>query len=88
MKKFLFNSVIRKQQPKGIFIEAICKSCYRHLSISIIIIGNGTAKKYFCYDNIFKIKIRISMFFLVLSYGISTTLLQKRSSTKTAKTLE
>ena len=49
MKKFSFNSVIRKQQPKGVFIEAIWKSWHRHLSISIVI-GIGIAKKveYLC----------------------------------------
>ena len=46
MKKFSFNSIIRKQQPKGVFIEAIWKSWHRHLSISIAI-GNGIAKKIF-----------------------------------------
>ena len=69
MKKFSFNSVIRKQQPKVIFIEAIWKSWHRNLSISTII-SNGIAEK----------KKRIFMFFLVFSYGISTTLLQILSS--------
>ena len=46
MKKFSFNSIIRKQQPKNVFIEAIWKSWHRHLSISIAI-GNGIAKKIF-----------------------------------------
>ena len=44
MRKFSFNSIIRKQQPKYVFIEAIWKSWHRHLSISIVI-GNGIAKK-------------------------------------------
>ena len=48
MKKFSFNSIIRKQQPKGVFIEAIWKSWHRHLSISIVI-GNGIAKKNFFF---------------------------------------
>ena len=54
MKKFSFNSVIRKQQPKGVFIESIWTSCHQHLSISIVI-GIGIAKKlfkkieYLCY---------------------------------------
>ena len=49
MKEFSFNSIIRKQQPKGVFIEAIWKSWHRHLSISIVI-GIGIAKKveYLC----------------------------------------
>ena len=49
MKKFSFNSVIRKQQPKFVFVEAIWKSWHRHLSISIVI-GIGIAKKveYLC----------------------------------------
>ena len=46
MKKFSFNWIIRKQQPKGVFIEAIGKSWHRHLSISIVI-GNGIVKKLF-----------------------------------------
>ena len=44
MKKLSFISIIRKQQPKSVFIEAICKSWYRDLSISIVI-GNGIVKK-------------------------------------------
>ena len=44
MKKFSFNSIIRKQQPKVLFSEAIWKSWHRHLSI---IIGNGITKKVF-----------------------------------------
>ena len=49
MKKFSFNSIIGKQQPKVLFIEAIWKSWHRHLSISIVI-GIGIAKKveYLC----------------------------------------
>ena len=46
MKKFLFNSIIRKQQPKGVFIKAIWKSWHRYLSISITI-EYGVAKKIF-----------------------------------------
>ena len=46
MKKFSFSSIIRKQQPKGVFIEAIWKYWHRHLSISIVI-GIGIAKKLF-----------------------------------------
>ena len=45
MKKFSFNSVIRKQQPKFVFVEAIWKSWHRHLSISIVI-GIGIAKTF------------------------------------------
>ena len=77
MKKFSFNSIIRKQQPKGVFIEAIWKSWHRHLSISIVI---GIAKKLVLPWEFFFKKSRIFMFFLVLSYGISTTLLQILSS--------
>ena len=44
MKKFSFNSIIRKQQPKDVFIEAIWKSWHRHLSMSIVI-GIDIAKK-------------------------------------------
>ena len=46
MKKFSFNSIIRKQQPKGVFIETIWKSWHRYLSIRIAI-GNGVAKEIF-----------------------------------------
>ena len=52
MKKFSFNSIIRKQQSKGAFIEAIWKSWHRHLSISIVI-TIGIAKKLFCHQNFF-----------------------------------
>ena len=52
MKKFSFNSIIRKQQPKGVFIEAIWKSWHRHLSISIVI-GIGIAKKLFLPSEFF-----------------------------------
>ena len=52
MKKFSFNSIVRKQQSKGAFIEAIWKSWHRHLSISIVIII-GIAKKLFCHQNFF-----------------------------------
>ena len=52
MKKFSFNSIVRKQQWKGAFIEAIWKSWHRHLSISIVI-GIGIAKKLFCHQNFF-----------------------------------
>ena len=56
MKKFSFNSIIRKQQPKVIFIETIWKSWHRHLSISIVI-GNDIAKKLFLRtDFVFKKK--------------------------------
>ena len=49
MKKLSCNSIIRKHQLKGVFIEAIWKSWHRHLSISIVI-SNGIAKKleYLC----------------------------------------
>ena len=79
MKEFSFNSIIRKQQPKSVFIEAVWKSWHRHLGISIVI-GNGIAKKHFCHENCFFFLIRIFMFFPVLSYGISTLLLQILSS--------
>ena len=52
MKKFPFNSIIRKQQLKVLFIEAICKSWHRHLRISVVI-GNGVAKKIFLPKYIF-----------------------------------
>ena len=87
MKKFSFNSIIRKQQPKGVFIEAFWKSWHRHLNISIVTgigIGIGTAKNLFLPSEIF-FKKQNTMFFLVLSYSkvrnflgysVSTTLLQ------------
>ena len=74
MKKFSFSSIIRKQQPKGVSIEAIWKSWHRHSSISITI-SIGNAKNVFVPSEFF-LKNRIFMFFLVLSYGISTTLLE------------
>ena len=75
MKKFSFNSIIRKRQPKDVFIEAIWKSWHRHLSISIVI-SISIAKKLFLPPEIFFKKSRKFMFFLVLSYGVSTPLLQ------------
>ena len=66
MKKSSFNSIIRKQQPKGVFIKAIWKSWQRHLSISIVI-GNGIAKKiYFCHENLFFFKVKYLCSFLCL----------------------
>ena len=77
MKKFSFNSIIRKQQPKSFFIEVIWKSWHRHLSISIAIGIDITKKKIiFVIRFFFKKKDWIFVFFLVLSYGMSTTLLQ------------
>ena len=76
MKKFSFNSIIRKQQPKGVFIKAIWKSWHRHhLSISMVI---GIARKFFLPSEFFffQKESRMFMFFLVLSYGISIILLQ------------
>ena len=68
MKKFSFNWIIRKQQPKVLFIEAIWKYWHRHLSISIVI-----AEKIFLPLGFFLFKkSKIFMFFLVLSYGISS----------------
>ena len=57
---------------------AIWKSRHRHFGISIVIeivIGIDIAKKKFCLQNVFS-KNRTFMLFLVLSYDISTTLLQ------------
>ena len=79
MKKFLFNSIISKQPPKGIFIETIWESRHHHLHISILIgigIDIGIAKILFLPSEFSFLKNRILMFFPVLSYGISTTLLQ------------
>ena len=83
MKFFSFNSDIRKQPPKGVFIEAIWKSRDGHLGVSITIgisIGINMAKKLFlCSEFFFFLvfwKNKIFMFVYMLSYGISTTLLQ------------
>ena len=66
MKKFSFNSIIRKQQPKDVFIEAIWKSWHRHLSISIVI-GNGIAKKLFLPSGFFfKVEYLCSFLCLVM----------------------
>ena len=78
MKKISFNSNTRKQQPKGVFIEAIWNSWHRHLSISIVI-GIGIGKKCIFAFRIFFKKIEYLVFF-VLSYGVNTTLLQIRIS--------
>ena len=77
MKKYSFNSIITKQPPKGVYWGYLEISTL-DLSISIVTeagIGIGIAKSLFltselCFEN------RIFMFFLVPSYGISTTLLQ------------
>ena len=67
MKKLSFNSIIRKQQPKRVFIEAFWESWHRHLSISI---GNGIATKLFCHQNFFfffkKVKYLYSSLCLVM----------------------
>ena len=81
MKKYSFNSIITKQPPKGVYWGYLDISTL-DLSISIVTeagIGIGIAKSLFltselCFEN------RIFMFFLVPSYGISTTLLQILSS--------
>ena len=65
MKKFSFNSIIKEQQPKGVFIEAIWKSWHRHLSISIVI-GIGIAKKLFLPSEFFLKKIEYLCYFLCL----------------------
>ena len=66
MKKFSLNSITRKQQPKGVFIEAIWKSCHRHLSISIVI-GIGIAKNIFLPSEFFLKKIEYLCYFLCLT---------------------
>ena len=68
------NSIIRKQPPKCVFIEAIWKSWHRHLSISIVIgisIGIGIAKTVI-FAFLFFLD-RTFMSYPYLSYGISTT---------------
>ena len=71
MKKFSFNSFIRKQRPKGAFIEAI----YGNLGIGILASASPLQENCFCIQNFFLLN-RMFILFLVLSYGISTTLLQ------------
>ena len=67
MKKFSFHSIIRKQQPKGVFIEAIWKSWHRHLSISIVIdIASALQKFYFCLQNFLKKTTEYLCYFLCL----------------------
>ena len=65
MKKFSFNSVNRKQQPKGVFVEAIWKSWLQHLSISIVI-RIGIAKKLFLPSEFFLKKVEYLCSFLCL----------------------
>ena len=55
MKKLSFNSIIRKQQPKLVFITTIWKSWHLYLSISIVI-GNGIAKRSFLPSEFFFLK--------------------------------
>ena len=67
MKKFSFNSIIRKQQPKSFFIEVIWKSWHRHLSISIAIGIDIAKKKSFLSSDFFlKKKIEYLCSFLCL----------------------
>ena len=56
------------------FLSRHLETCHWHFSISIVI-GIGIAKKLFLPPEIFFLN-RIFMLFLVLSLGISTTLLQ------------
>ena len=65
MKKFSFSSIITKQQPKDVFIEAIWESWHRHLSISIVI-GNDIAKKLFLPSGFFFSKVEYLCSFLCL----------------------
>ena len=76
MKKFSFNSIIRKQSPifTNVFIEATWKSPHRYISISFDI-GIDIAKKFGFAFRIYFLKIEY-LFFPVLSFGISTILLQ------------
>ena len=70
---------IKEQPQKGVFIEAIWKSWHWNCSISIVLgigIGIDIAKNLFLPAEMFFFEKIIFMFFIVLSYGISTTLLQ------------
>ena len=76
MKIFSFNSDIRKQPPKGVFIEAIWKSRDGQLGVSITIgisIGINMAKKLFLCSEFFfflffeKIKYLCSFICLVMA---------------------
>ena len=85
MEKFSFNSFIRKQPPKGVFIEAIRKSWHRHLSISIVIgIGFVSAlqKSNLCF--IFFLN-GTFLFFPSLSYGHTLRLISLRFSIHPSK---
>ena len=79
MKKFSFNSIIRKQPPKGVFIEAIWKFTIAISALASSLestLALALQENYFAFRILFFKKSRISMFFPVLSYGINTTLLQ------------
>ena len=75
MKKFSFNSIIRKQQPKGVFIVAIWKSGHRYLSISIVI-GIGIAKNLFLPSEFF-LKKQIFFFYFLCLVIVSVPLCYK-----------
>ena len=75
MKKFSFNSFVRKQQPKGVFIEATYGNLGIGISASALPMASALQKNCFCLQNFFFLN-RTFMLFLVLSYSISTTLLQ------------
>ena len=74
MKKFSFNSLIWKQQPK-VFLSRPFGNLGIGILASATSLASALQKMYFCLQNFFK-KNRIFMLFLVLSYGITTTLLQ------------
>ena len=79
MKKFLFNSIIRKPPRKSAFIRVIWKSRHRHLGISIVIaigIMASALQKFIFSLRIFLERIGYLYSFMCLVNGISTTLLQ------------
>ena len=67
MKKFSFNSIIRKQSPifTNVFIEATWKSPHRYISISFDI-GIDIAKKFGFAFRIYFLKIEYLCSFLCL----------------------
>ena len=69
MKKFSFNSIIRKHQPTGVFIEAIWKSWHLHRIISIVI-GIGVAKNLFLPPEFFLKKYNIYVFLCLVMVSV------------------
>ena len=80
MKKFSFNSNIWKHPPKCVFFGNLGIGISASASLLESLLALVLQKNYFFLQKYFW-KNKMFMLFLVLSYGISTSLLQKHFST-------